>query len=340
MATDAFTNTNGTLLSAHVAGGNTWAPLLLAEVQGEIISNQANCGSGFNVGARASNSTAGFSQIVFKAGDYGAESKCVHVRAGAAQAGYWIQCYDAPSGNTFATLTLRKADGFLTSANVSMNRLVDNTVAIKVTTVGSDVQILGFLNGAALTWNESLPGFDGPPSVTFTDTAANTPITSGNPGFSWLFSDGLDTDNSSFDNWTDTEPSAAATLSLATPSGTLGTQTTATIGATTNQTSGTFYAVVDTAGNLAGVTASQIKAGQNAGGGAAFKSGDVAVSTTTPSIGVTGLVASTLYSYAAIQNNANGDTNIVTGTFTTAAAIAASGTTGGARARIATMMLT
>lgn len=106
-----------------------------------------------------------------------------------------------------------------------------------------------------------------------------------------------------------------ATLSAPTASGV--TATTATLGATTDQTSGTFYVVVDTAANLSGVTASQIKAGQKASGSAALASGNAAVSTTTPSVGVTGLSQSTLYSYAAVQNNSNGDSNVLTGTFTT-----------------------
>lgn len=114
--------------------------------------------------------------------------------------------------------------------------------------------------------------------------------------------------------------SASATLSTPTPSGTLGTTTTATVGATTNQTTGTLYAVVDSAANLSGVTAAQIKAGQKASGAAAAASGSAAVSTTTPSISITGLSDGTLYSYAVVQNNANGDSNVVTGTFTTAAA--------------------
>ena len=112
--------------------------------------------------------------------------------------------------------------------------------------------------------------------------------------------------------------SAVATLSA--PTATSVTATTATLGATTDQASGTLYVVVDTAANLAGVTASQIKAGQKASGSAALASGNAAVSTTTPSVGVSGLSPSTLYSYAIVQNNANGDSNLVTGTFTTAAA--------------------
>ncbi len=116
----------------------------------------------------------------------------------------------------------------------------------------------------------------------------------------------------------------AATLSAATPSGTLGTSTTATLGATTDQTTGTFYGVVDSSGNISGITATQIKAGQNNVGAAPVASSNAAVSTTSPTTAISGLTANTLYSYAVVQNNANGDSNVLTGTFTTAAAVTGS----------------
>lgn len=106
-----------------------------------------------------------------------------------------------------------------------------------------------------------------------------------------------------------------ATLSA--PTATNVASTTATIGATTDQTSGTFYVVVDTSANLAGVTATEIKAGQKAGGSAALASGNVSVTDTTPDVNVSGLGQLTPYAFAAVQNNTNGDSNVVTGTFTT-----------------------
>jgi hypothetical protein len=109
-----------------------------------------------------------------------------------------------------------------------------------------------------------------------------------------------------------------ASLSSPTPSGTLGTSTTATLGATTNQISGTFYTVVDSSGNLSGVTVTQIKAGQKASGSAALASNNATISTTTPSVSVSGLTSGTTYSYASVQSNTNGNSNVVTGTFTTA----------------------
>ena len=107
----------------------------------------------------------------------------------------------------------------------------------------------------------------------------------------------------------------AATLSD--PTATSITAIGATIGATTDQASGTLYVVVDSAANLSGVTASQIKAGQKASGSAALASDSSAVSTTTPSVAITGLTSSTLYSAAIVQNNTNGDSNLLTTTFTT-----------------------
>lgn len=107
------------------------------------------------------------------------------------------------------------------------------------------------------------------------------------------------------------------TISSATPSGTLGTTTTATIGCTTDDSTGTLYVVVDTA-SLSGITASQIKAGQNASSAAAVASGNSAVSGASPSVGVTGLSASTAYNYAVLQFS-GGNSNILTASFTTAA---------------------
>lgn len=113
---------------------------------------------------------------------------------------------------------------------------------------------------------------------------------------------------------------AAATLSSATPSGTLSTTTTATIGATTDISSGTAYAVLDqTQTNVTTATDANVKAGQIAGGGAAQGSGSAAVSSTSISIPVTSLGAGVLYYYSEIQNSAGGDSNRLSGSFTTLA---------------------
>lgn len=119
-----------------------------------------------------------------------------------------------------------------------------------------------------------------------------------------------------------TAASAAATLSVPTPSGTLSTSTTATIGGTTDQASGTGYGILSTVSSqVTSATAPQIKAGQiNTGAAAPFAATQPTISTTSISIPVTGLAPATTYYYAIVQNNSNGDSNIVTGSFTTAAA--------------------
>lgn len=117
-------------------------------------------------------------------------------------------------------------------------------------------------------------------------------------------------------------PTPPPVLSLPTPSGLLPTALSATIGAHTDQAAGTFYVVVDSAANLAGVTAPQIKLGRKANNTAALAAGNSAAVALLLAAGVIGLSELTLYSYAAVQNNPNGDSNIVTGTFTTNSIIA------------------
>jgi hypothetical protein len=111
------------------------------------------------------------------------------------------------------------------------------------------------------------------------------------------------------------------TLSSSTPSGTLSTRATAMLGATTNQMGGTFYGVVDTSANITGITAAQIEAGQNNTSLAATASGNASISSSSPSVAVSGLTASTPYSYAEVQTDSNGTSNVLTGSFTTEAAV-------------------
>jgi hypothetical protein len=113
-------------------------------------------------------------------------------------------------------------------------------------------------------------------------------------------------------------------LSSPTPSGTIGTSTTATLGATTTNGaagSNNIYGVWSTSNGFSGVTATQVKAGQNAAGSTSGVSTSeaVAVTSTSPTISVSSLTANTLYYYALVQTDVNGDSNVVTGSFTTAA---------------------
>lgn len=109
-------------------------------------------------------------------------------------------------------------------------------------------------------------------------------------------------------------------LTAPTPSGTVAEYDEAEIGATTTQNSGTFYVVVGQMFDMFGITAEQIMDGEDTLGNPADGAGSSAVSDLSPSVTVSGLDAETLYSYAAVQENANGISNIVKGNFRTPAA--------------------
>lgn len=112
---------------------------------------------------------------------------------------------------------------------------------------------------------------------------------------------------------------AAVAATLSDPDATTKTDISVTPNVTTNQASGTLYAVVDSVANLTGVTASQIKLGNNVNDVAAVSANTVAVSNTNPSLVLSGLTAATAYRAAFVQSNTNGDSNVVTVDFTTAA---------------------
>lgn len=138
-----------------------------------------------------------------------------------------------------------------------------------------------------------------------------------------------------------TSAATPATLSSQNAGGTVG-ATTATPGASTNQGSGTGYVVVTTAA-LTGVTAAQVKAGQNASGSTTgVTSGNVAISATGAfTVALSGLTQSTAYNFAVVQSNANGDSNVVTGSFTTTASppVVTSPTAGAVVAYLAALVL-
>lgn len=212
MATDSFTASNNTEIGAHSAGGNTWVGLATAEPIGKINDNQLGYGDGFTVSARASNSSADFSQVVIKAGSYVAGTKSVHVRASLANQGYQLQVTGI-SGDAITQLALKKNEAYLTVADttaLSKSRLVDHTLAIKATASGGDVQLKGYIDGTEVTFEDTSSTNDAD-STTFTDLAANTPLSAGNPGVTVPFEDGMNDAASRLDDWTDVEPSGGST---------------------------------------------------------------------------------------------------------------------------------
>jgi hypothetical protein len=208
------------------------------------------------------------------------------------------------------TVELRRNNSYVTEGSISGGNHTTTDYVIKIRSNAStgQVEVWWAASGAAdaeATGTRIINNTDG------------SPISGGFPGFS--LASPTNVTDARIDDWTDFE-SGEATLSSETPSGTIGTATTATLGATTDQASGTFYAVVDEEANITGISAAQVKAGQNNASAAPVASGNASVSTTSPSVGVTGLTAATAYSFAVVQNNSNGDSNVLTGSFTTAVA--------------------
>ncbi len=108
--------------------------------------------------------------------------------------------------------------------------------------------------------------------------------------------------------------SSGPTISAGTPTGTV--SSSPTVGFTTDTNSGTARIVIDTAANLSGVTATQVLAGQkNNSTAAAFDSGNITVTTTSPSYAFSGLQGGTTYTIAAAQNSTS-NSNVLTWTFT------------------------
>lgn len=103
---------------------------------------------------------------------------------------------------------------------------------------------------------------------------------------------------------------------LSSPTATNVSSSGASLGATTDESAGTLYAVLDSAANLSGVTRTQVFQGKRADGATAAFSQNGAISTATPSLSFTGLSAGVTYSYAIVQIN-GGYANLVTGSFTT-----------------------
>jgi hypothetical protein len=138
--------------------------------------------------------------------------------------------------------------------------------------------------------------------------------TSGQPGIAYEWGN---VNSTLITAWSGTDAaSGAPVLSSPTPSGTLNTTTAATLGCTSTVAAGTIYGVIDTAGHISGITAAQVVAGENNTSGAAAFFGNASVSSTTPSLTLTGLAPNTTYSYALAQSS-SGNSNVVTGTFTT-----------------------
>lgn len=152
--------------------------------------------------------------------------------------------------------------------------------------------------------------------------AGSTLINDGGTDVS-AFNGGLSTDikgtarSATWDGGPSELTAAAPVISLPLPAGIIGTQTSATLSCTTISSTGTLYGVIDSAGNISGITVSQVKLGNNNGDSPSISSNTSSVVSFTPDVILSNLSNSTLYSYALVQSNVDGDSNLLTGTFTT-----------------------
>ncbi len=104
---------------------------------------------------------------------------------------------------------------------------------------------------------------------------------------------------------------------LSAPTGTQTGATTATLSSTTDQASGTLYAIVTT--NSGTPTAAQIIAGTDSTGSAAAYSSSTTPSSGANSFSATGLTGSTVYYAMFVQTDAGGNSNVsISSSFTTA----------------------
>lgn len=186
MASDSFTNTDGTSLSTHNANWGT--------IGGTIFTIQSNCayaGTWAVREARYTASSADLSQVVWKGSISAVQADVakVHVRMSSSTEGYASK--PNVSGGNVIGLILTKNGSWLGSLTGGGNPSVSLDLTLKITASGtSTVTVEGFINGTSVG----------------TATDSSSPIAAGNPGFrSWGGASAV-----YFDDWTDGASAAAA----------------------------------------------------------------------------------------------------------------------------------
>lgn len=198
MATDSFTNSDGTALSTHDAAwtkGNGYTGSVT------IQSNQARGPDFANCCYYYSGSGQTSSEIVKKAySALGNNRFAVTVRTSNSTLGYNLRLRGL-SGDNFTEAAVYKNTTYVASSTgITVSRLSDITMKITATTNGSDQDIRIWINGVQLTFGYSGAGTTYSGQV-LTDPSANTPITGGDPGF-FNNSSAAQAENY-WDDWTD-----------------------------------------------------------------------------------------------------------------------------------------
>lgn len=169
---DDFTNTNGTLLNTHNSLWDAAASTDISEIeiQGNAVVSNTTWGGGYAIynNGQPANQT---SQAVFKAtASPKPETRSVIVRASSTTEGYRLKFEDT-SGDNYTSLKLNKNGTweYTFSSSGTWSCLVDHTLRLEVTTIGSDAVLTAFVDGV---------------QVGSAHTDSSSPIASGYPGFS------------------------------------------------------------------------------------------------------------------------------------------------------------
>ena len=199
MASDNFTGADDTALETH---DSNWTSINATYPVSnlEIISNTVRHEAIWQLsGAYYNGSSVDSSQIVFKAGTNGSQSRNVSVRAGSDQRGYSASLTTISSGN-YTYFNISKNGAWLATLETSGAWSVTADHTVKITASGSStVTIEGFVDGSS----------EG------TTSDSSSPIGAGHPGF-WTGELGTIAEGV-YDDWTD----GAAGGASSTPSSTL-----------------------------------------------------------------------------------------------------------------------
>lgn len=230
-----------------------------------------NSGDGYALRGVSGNSAKGIPITISNSGETGAS---IHLRTDGTTAGCQlaVAIYDGSNNlvDSGSATVGASNDGDYISANLSGESLPAGNYVIMARVDESDVSAyfsdLANAGRQCDAW-AAFPGWDDPETI--------------------------DTDSRDYDIYlTTNEPASAATLS--TPTATSITQTTATIGCTTDNATGTLYGVVTTSATPP--SEAQVAAGQDHTGATAAASGtNASLSVGANTIDVTGLTADTTY---------------------------------------------
>jgi hypothetical protein len=220
MASDSFTGSDGTLLSAH--NGGVWD----ADISGyapdgdddfTIISNQIRGPSFQQIAYRRADLSSNTCQIVKKGisgGSTGNSRFGIAVRMGTATLGYNVRLTRTDSApDTWLDFNVYKNTTLIGSGTLPSAPSVEDDATIKITATasGSDQVINVWFNGSACSFTSSTNGASHL-GVNLTDPSANTPLTTGSPGF--FVTSSSDTAENWFDDWTDGDTGGGSSLPI------------------------------------------------------------------------------------------------------------------------------